>query len=540
MRSRRIAPFLAASVVATLVPALAPATAGAAENPMAEYLRQKPSWHRCDKDLTAAYQCATIKVPLDYNRPGGKKLDLAISRMKTMAKKERRGVLLLIPGGPGRSGLKMPDKMATTLPKAVTAKYDLVGFDPRGVGKSSPVSCGLTTEEMNWQQPYKAATFAKDVKSARTVAEKCDKKQGDKLRHITTRNTARDLDVIRAVLGEKKISSLGYSYGTYLASVYTQMFPKNVDRFVLDSSVDPARVWRGMIQVWAEGAEPAFANWTKWTAKRHAKFKLGKTPAAVSKTFWDLVAQADRKPIDDGFGALLNGDGVRLYMRGMFFDAENAAYALKDMKDLNDAAEGKKTTPAPTRESRKPERPAPPSFGPSSDPVTTPEDNQGATFWSIMCGDTRAWPTDPEQYRRDAIADKKKYPLYGDFGSSIKPCAFWKQHGAEPATKIDNKVGALILQNEWDSQTPLTSGQGLHRALKGSKMVTVIDGVGHGVVYGNKSCADKTATAYLTTGKLPAKDVTCKAAPAEAGARSGTSPLPIPTPQGIPGIVGPF
>ncbi|WP_406002365.1 alpha/beta hydrolase [Streptomyces sp. NBC_00829] len=535
MRSRRIAPFLAASAVAGLVPALAPATAAAAENPMAEYLRQKPSWHRCDKDLTAAYQCATIKVPLDYNRPGGKKLDLAISRMKTSTKKEHRGVLLFNPGGPGGSGLDMPPIMSTILPKAVTAKYDLVGFDPRGVGQSSPVSCGLTTEEMNWQRPYKAATFAKDVKSARTVAEKCDKKQGDKLRHITTRNTARDMDVIRAVLGEKKISYVGYSYGTYLGAVYTQMFPKNVDRFVLDSSVDPARVWRGMIQVWAEGAEPAFANWTKWTAKRHSTFKLGKTPAAVSKTFWDLVAQADRKPINDGSGVPMNGDDIRLQMRGIFFDAENAANIVKDLKA---AAEGKKTTSAPTRESRKPERPAPPAFGTAAK-VKVPSDNQDASSWSVVCADTRAWPTDPEQYRRDAISDKKKYPLYGDFGSSIKPCAFWKQQGAEPATKIDNKVGALILQNEWDSQTPVTSGRGLHRALKGSKMVTVIDGVGHGI-YGNGSCADKTATAYLTTGKLPAKDVTCKAAPAEAGARSGTSPLPVPTPQGIPGMVSRF
>jgi pimeloyl-ACP methyl ester carboxylesterase len=526
VRNSRIALFLAVSAVTTLVPALTPATAAAAENPLRPYLQQKPAWHRCDTALPASLQCATIKVPLDYGRPGGKKLDLAISRMKTSTKKERRGVLLLNPGGPGGPGVDMPPYMADELPKSVKAKYDLVGFDPRGVGRSSPVGCGLTSDERNWERPYKAETFTKDVKWARTVAEKCDKKQGDKLRHITTRNTARDMDVIRAVLGEKKISYLGYSYGTYLGAVYTQMFPKRTDRFVLDSAVDPARVWRGMIQVWAEGAEPAFTRWAEWTAARHATYKLGRTPEAVRKTFYGLVAQADRKPIDLD-GTLLTGDDIRHGFRGMFFGTREAAEAVAELKK---AAAG--ASPSADREIKTPE-PLPPSFG-----RTVPEDNGDAGFWAVVCADTRAWPRDPEQYRKDAIRDKARYPLYGDFASHIKPCAFWKKNGSEPATSIGNKVRALILQNEWDSQTPLTSGQGLRRAMKGSKMVTVAGGVGHGI-YGTKSCADKTATTYLTSGKLPRKDMTCKAAPA-AGERNAPNRLPLPTPPGIPGMVSRF
>ncbi|WMD02913.1 alpha/beta hydrolase [Streptomyces sp. FXY-T5] len=526
MRNSRIALFLAVSAVTPLVPVLAPATAAAAENPLRPYLQQKPAWHRCDRELPASLQCATIKVPLDYGRPGAKKLDLAISRMKTSTKKERRGVLLLNPGGPGGPGVDMPQYMADELPKAVKNKYDLVGFDPRGIGRSSPVGCGLTSDERNWERPYKAETFTKDAKWARTVAEKCDKKQGDKLRHITTRNTARDMDLIRAVLGEKKISYLGYSYGTYLGAVYTQMFPKRTDRFVLDSAVDPARIWRGMIQVWAEGAEPAFTRWAEWTAARHATYKLGRTPEAVRSTFYGLVAQADRKPIDLD-GTLMTGDDIRLGLRGMFFSAREAAEAVAELKK---AAAG--APPSADRELRTPE-PVPPSFG-----RTVPEDNGDAGFWAVVCADTRAWPRDPEQYRKDAIRDKARYPLYGDFASHIKPCAFWKKTGSEPATRIANKVRALILQNEWDSQTPLTSGQGLRRAMKGSKMVTVAGGVGHGI-YGNKSCADKTATTYLTTGKLPAKDLTCKAAPA-ADERSTPNRLPLPTPQGIPGMASRF
>ncbi|MFC5657765.1 alpha/beta hydrolase [Streptomyces nogalater] len=527
MRRSRTASLLAAGAAAAMVPVLLPATASAttsaASGPLGRYLTQKPAWHRCAPDAPASFQCATIKVPLDYSRPGGKKLDLAISRMKTSTKKQHRGVLLLNPGGPGGSGLDMPLFMAGELPTSVKNAYDLVGFDPRGVGESSPVGCGLTAKEQNWERPYKKATFAKDVAWARTVAEKCYARQGDKLRHISTRDTARDMDVIRAVLGEKKISYLGYSYGTYLGAVYTQLFPQRTDRFVLDSAIDPARVWRGMIQVWAEGAEPAFARWTEWTAKRNSTYRLGTTPKAVRKTFYDLVAQADRKPIDVD-GMRMTGDDIRLTSRAVFFSVRDAAEWVVTLKK---AAAG---TPA-GRGLRTP-APVPPSFA-----RATPDDNGDAAFWSVLCADQRDWPRDPEQYRADAIRDKKKYPLYGDFASSVKPCAFWKT-GGERTTKVDNKVRALILQNEWDSQTPLTSGQGLRRAMKGAKMVTVAGGVGHGV-YGTKSCADKTATTYLTTGRLPSKDITCKATP-EAAGRAGLLPLPLPGSRGLPGPGGRF
>ncbi|MFC5220784.1 alpha/beta hydrolase [Streptomyces coerulescens] len=514
MRSSRIATVLAASVVATLVPVLAPATASAAADPLGQYLRQNPSWHRCDREMPANFQCATIKVPLDYRRPDGKKLDLAISRIKTSTSAERRGVLLLNPGGPGGPGLDMPLMMATELPKSVKAKYDLIGFDPRGIGTSSPVGCGLTEDDQQWEQGYTDKTFAEDVKRARTVAEKCEAKQGDKLRHITSRNTVRDMDVIRAVLGEKKISYLGYSYGTYLGALYTQMFPRRSDRIILDSSVDPARAWRGMIQIWAEGTEPAFKRWTEWTARRDSTYKLGKTPEAVRKTFYDLVAQADKKPIDLD-GTLLNGEAIRAGSRATFFSVREAAESIVELKK---AAEGRPT--AGKRKDSTPS-PVPPSFA-----RAVPDDNGSAGFWSVVCADTRNWPRDPEQYRGDAIRNKAQYPLYGDIGSNITPCAFWKK-GSEPATTVNNKVGALILQNEWDSQTPLASGQGMRRAMKGAKMVTVLGGVGHGI-YGSKSCADKTATTYLTTGKLPVRDVTCKAAP--AARERAVNPLPLPTP----------
>ncbi|MFI1976905.1 alpha/beta fold hydrolase [Streptomyces wedmorensis] len=567
----RTAPVVAIGALATLLPALTPAAAAAGSragttaitvstattvstttvsttvDALERYTRQKPHWNRCGAETPADLECATVKVPLDYSRPGGRTLDVAVSRTKATSAQDRRGVLLLNPGGPGGSGLDMPVWMAPELPDEVKKRYDLVGFDPRGVGRSAPVSCGLNGDELNWQRPYKAATFDRDIRWAETVAAKCRAGNGAVLPHLTTRNTARDMDVIRAVLGEKKISYLGYSYGTYLGAVYTQMFPRRTDRFVLDSAVDPERIWRGMIQVWAEGAEPAFTRWATWTAARDETYALGRTPAEVRATFWALVARADREPIVLD-GTALTGDDIRAG-RPMFFDV---AYAAETVARLRDAAAGR--TPSSSGRATPP-APVPPSFIPvgtgtgagagagagtgtgASTGIATgtsagavPADNMDAAFWSVVCADTRAWPRDPERYRRDAIRDKARYPLYGDFASHIKPCAFWG-HGSEPATRVNNSVGALILQNEWDSQTPLVSGQGLRRAMKGARMVTVLGGQGHGV-YEMKSCADATATAYLTTGRLPAADTVCRTPAAGAG---HSLRLPLPTPRLLPG-----
>ncbi|MFB6991092.1 MULTISPECIES: alpha/beta hydrolase [unclassified Streptomyces] len=138
-----------------------------------------------------------------------------------------------------------------------------------------------------------------------------------------------------------------------------------------------------------------------------------------------------------------------------------------------------------------------------------PADNPSAVVWAVFCGDTRSWPRNPEQCRRDAIRERTEYPLAGDLGANIQPCAFWKPAGSEPATVVSNDVNALIVQNQWDPQATLAMAQGMRRALHGARMVTVAGGEGHGVVVAGPSCADADVTRYLTTGRLPAKDLTC-------------------------------
>ncbi|MEU7040738.1 alpha/beta hydrolase [Streptomyces varsoviensis] len=574
MRRRRLASLLAASMTATLAPMFAASAATAAPaaatastetisqtaaspagaaSPAAQpssykgalswYAQQKPRWKRCSADAPAGLQCATIKVPLDYRAPGGKRIDMAISRIKSTAPDKRHGVLFSNPGGPGGEGLYMPLGMRERLPKSAQEKYDLIGFDPRGVARSSPISCGLTSDDEDWLRPYKKERFGEDVAWARRVAAKCKEKAGDRLPYITTRNTARDMDVLRAVLGEKKISYVGYSYGTYLGSVYTQLFPGRADRIVLDSAVDPARTWRGMIQWWAEGAEPAFDRWTEWAAEHNRTYGLGDTPKKVDRTFWELVAQADEKPIEVD-GKPTTGDDIRSGMREAVYTPR---YATEGVVELKKAAAGKPASGkrlAPFVRSKGAGAAAGASRGAATNTTgnaaKVPSDNTMSSFWAVVCGDnSAAWSRDPESYRRDAIADKGRYPLYGDFASNVKPCAFWDD-SAEPVTTVNNDVGVLVVQNEWDPQTPLPSGQALHADLKGSKMLTVRGGEGHIAFPNGTACTDGTVVDYLLTGRLPAEDVTCEApAGSEGKARGGQKGRNGQKPGVIPGAPSP-
>ncbi|PZT71726.1 MULTISPECIES: alpha/beta hydrolase [unclassified Streptomyces] len=515
--ARLLAAGLTAATLLTATAACAPPApvtsageAGAVPAALRVYTQQKLRWEPCDLKEEGglkepgALRCTTVKVPLDYMKPGGKKIAIAISRLRASDPKKRRGVLLLNPGGPGAPGLGLPVDPLLKLPQRVKQRYDLIGFDPRGTGRSAPVSCGLTAGEQA-DHPYRAATFAKDVAWARTVAAKCRAAAGRELAHLTTRNSARDMDVIRAALGEKRISYLGVSYGTYLGAVYTQLFPRRADRFVLDSATDPGRVYRGMFQDMAKAAEDAFSRWAGWTARRNGEYGLGATPAAVRAAFWDLVAQADREPVLFE-GQPLSGADIRSNSR-VFVHVREAAAWITGLREA--AANGGAKEPGRSETSGESEESG--ASGPS-------DDGYVSAAWSYMCADSRSWSHDPEQYRREAIRDQARYPLYGDFAAAVAPCAFW-QRGTEPQTVVDNGVGALITQNEWDPQTPLASGRAMHRALRGSRMLTVTGGEGHGVLYApdGNACADEAATAYLLTGRLPDHDLTCRAAPPRTG-----------------------
>ncbi|MEV5596484.1 alpha/beta fold hydrolase [Streptomyces sp. NPDC052496] len=491
-----LAPLTGASLLPPLVLAAPVTAAPTPAGPLTAYTSQRLDWHTCEPGLPddlppgprPRVECATVTVPLDHHAPRGRTIGIAISRIRAEgAAAQRRGVLLFNPGGPGSSGIGYPSALTRLgLPQAVRNAFDLIGFDPRGAGDSTRAHCRLTPEEQAWPRPLRS--FEANVAWARTVAEKCRKSVGGLLPHLTTRDTARDLDIIRAALGERRISYLGASYGTALGAVYTQLFPDRADRVVLDSAVDPALMWRAQFRTWGPEAEPAFTRWAGWTARHHTTYRLGRTPAAVRKTFWDLVARADRQPVVLG-RTPYTGRQLRHLLRRELFSVRAGAEAVAQVRD---AAAGK---PVP---------------GPELPTLT---DQEISTFWSVVCNDA-AWPRDPEVYRRDSLRDAARSPLYGDFAAGITPCAFWGE-SAERTGPVKTSVPLLILQNEWDSQTPLATARGLHRAAVRSRMVTVDEGEGHGVyILTRNTCAGTAATSYLVTGRLPARDLTCPAGPA--------------------------
>ncbi|WP_217146366.1 alpha/beta fold hydrolase, partial [Streptomyces sp. AC627_RSS907] len=175
-------------------------------------------WQRCAiEGADPRQECATVRVPLDYARPNGRQIDIAVSRIRSEQPGDRHGALLLIPGGPGNSGLNGPSSKGQRLPSSVRGAYDLIGFDPRGVGSSTPVTCDLPHEQLAtvnlraW--PDADGGLTGPVTRARTIAETCARDGGELARHISTRNEARDIDRIRRALGEDKLSAWGHSYG---------------------------------------------------------------------------------------------------------------------------------------------------------------------------------------------------------------------------------------------------------------------------------------------------------------------------------------
>ncbi|MGW2183858.1 hypothetical protein ACWCXX_38965 [Streptomyces sp. NPDC001732] len=173
--------LLAASLSALTLAAFKTSNAPTAKDPLRQYTQQKVQWKHCDAKGPDTFQCATLKVPLDCNDPGGKTIGPAISRLKAGSTKERRGVLLLNPGGPGAPGPHLPVDPLMKFPAEVKRRYDLVGFDPRGAAQSSPVRCGLTADEQS-DAPCKAETFAKDMDRVHTIAEKRGALTGDDIR----------------------------------------------------------------------------------------------------------------------------------------------------------------------------------------------------------------------------------------------------------------------------------------------------------------------------------------------------------------------
>ncbi|MFE3143918.1 alpha/beta hydrolase [Streptomyces scopuliridis] len=451
-------------------------------------------WGPCPEDIASPrLQCSTLEVPLDYRDPDGRQIEIAISRLASENPSQRRGVLLTNPGGPGGTGLDYPALLAGSgLPQKVLDSYDVIGFDPRGVGRSAPVTCDLTPEQVARRNlapfAHTAADVTREAKYARTIAKQCaTSRTAWMLPHTTTANTARDMDRIRVALGEPKLSYLGHSYGTYLGAVYTTMFPERGDRVVLDSNLGPGGYDVTATRLFARGMEDRFPDFAAFAAAR-PEYGLGTTPEQVTAKFFDLAKRLEAKPVQGIDGTLFRG----ITFEYLYSDATMHLLAV-------------------TWQALEADR-LPPTL-----PLPENIENSLASRYSVICGDTR-WPEKVRDYQRNVAVDRLKYPMLGGSTASIGPCAFWPDKRVEPPVRIGDRGSSnvLMVQNERDPGTPLAGAQKLRNAFgKRATMVTADQG-GHGVYpFGPNTCANDAVTAFLTTGQRPAQDLACAAEPSE-------------------------
>ncbi|SDF44162.1 alpha/beta hydrolase fold [Lentzea fradiae] len=493
MRKTILAGSLAVAAVAACVACLPMAEAGAGP---------AIAWGACPSQ-SSQETCGTVTVPLDHRHPRGRTITIAVSKLATAKPGHRRGFLLLNPGGPALGGLTMPSQMAAQLPKEVLDTYDLIGFDPRGVGHSTPQSCGLSSVNYAAAFPYPGAdgSIEHNVGAARRTAAECAA-AGPDLRHFTTANTARDLDLVRQALGAPKISYWGQSYGTYLGAVYASLFPRHTDRIVLEGNVDPNLVWQGQQQAWSQGMADRFPDAAKVAAE--AGLGLGRTPEEVTRTYLALADRLDRTPaavpgspvpLD---GVVLRGVTYQLLMRNDTLPLLTRFW--RTAATLSSGGAPAETDLAVLRQ----------VFADSREEPGVPADNMITMTLALMCGDA-SWSRDVAGYARAAQADRGRFPLTAGMPANIWPCAFWPQP-AGPRVKVTSQGprNALVLQNRRDHATPWETGLGMRRALGGRAVFVGADNGGHYVYGTGNACADRATDAFLTRGALPAKDLRCR------------------------------
>ncbi|WP_107081417.1 alpha/beta hydrolase [Streptomyces yangpuensis] len=488
---KRAAVLLATSTVAAAL--ASPVTAAPAASAPAERAAQAAlRWTGCATPRYPTLQCASLAVPLDHDRPAGRTITLALTRVPHTAKTSQ-GPLLVNPGGPGGSGRALAGFVASALPKDVAAQYDVIGFDPRGVGKSEPaLDCGAGhfSPVRPDSVPQDAATERANLDRVRAFAESCGARHADVLPHIGTVSAARDIEVLRTALGAQRISYFGYSYGTYLGAVYAKLHPGRVHRLVLDSVVDPNGVWYEDNLSQDLAFDARHKAFLAWVARHDATYRLGTDPAAVEARWYAMRQSLRGTPAGGKVGPSELED---TYMPGGYYDGywpnladAFAAYAVKkDSKPLVAAYE---------------------RFG----AVEPSAGNSYSVYTAVQCRDS-AWPRDWNEWRADMWRTHTKAPFMTWNNAWYNaPCAFWPTEPLQaPDVTNADLPPALLLQATDDAATPFDGAVSMREKLSGSALVVEEGGGNHGIALSGNKCLDEKVAAYLRTGQ--AADATCPA-----------------------------
>jgi pimeloyl-ACP methyl ester carboxylesterase len=510
--TRRFAPVFSSLILATclVVGTAVPADAGpqladtglvTRSAALQWYYKQRVKWKDCPK---IGFECATIKAPLKWSKPGGRRINIALARVEATKPKSRRGAILVNPGGPGASGIDALGGLAAMFGTKVAARYDIVGFDPRGVGASSSVKCASKASQMHrhlseWFSNDHAGRVAAK-KAARSWGKQCRKLTGPLLGQVDTVSAAKDMDIIRAALGERKLSFVGWSYGTKLGSIYAELFPKQVGRMVLDGALNPASSAGETAASQLRGFENSIQAWAANCVAAADGCPVGTTAEEALNTVRELLRRTVTKPVPTGFEgrkltAAMAFTGVLLtlyddsYWPLLTLGVSNAVQGndgtvLLMMADAYNSFDGEKYS-----------------------------NNMLMANQAINCLD---YPSaDVTQQQAQAAIDNAiaAAPTLGEFwmGNGISQCAHWpyKAKNDPRALKSKTKAPILIIGTTGDPATPFTNAVELTKQLRTARLLTY-HGEGH-TAYGRGSkCVNSVVDRYLLTGKLPRKDRICK------------------------------
>ncbi|WP_367826260.1 alpha/beta fold hydrolase [Streptomyces sp. LMG1-1-1.1] len=423
----------------------------------------------------AGAACADITVPLDYADPGGRSLTVAISRLKATDTAHRIGALLLNDGGPAGPSLHMPLTKSQVMGD-VAGRYDLIGMDPRFVGRSTPLDCGWDIgSALVRSAGADRAAYREEVALARELAARCKRAQGDVLPYVTTRNTARDMDVIRGALGENALSYLGYSYGSYLGQVYTQLLSGRTDRMVLDGVNTAAHYSQTLLRGAEAANEAAQRAWASWAAARHATYGLGATRGEVLATVRHILDAAEQEPLRIGAKYRLDEHVLPAFLvGGLGSDLDQRRTDLAETVSL--------LARAATRE---PVEPSEALAGQMEFLLTGAGSAPSSQMTAIICGDV-AERRGVGTYWRAVEKSRDRYPLAGPLANNITPCEFWDRPAAAP-TVLTNDVPALLVNATEDPRTLYSGARAMRKQWPSSRLLTVEGARQHGLYgeYGN-------------------------------------------------------
>lgn len=483
-------------------------------------------WVSCEKLAmsTGGTECGYLTVPMDWSKPSGQKIKLAISRNKsTVPAAKYQGVMLVNPGGPGGSGLAF-SALKDLLPARSGESYDWIGFDPRGVGDSQPALSCISNYGEGERPPYvpakrgtgPTASEKSWLKRSKRYAKACATKYGPLLQNMRTVDWVRDMDALRAALGVEKINYLGFSYGTYLGQVYATMYPQRVRRMIFDGIVDPRGVWY-RAQLSQDRAFEKVANqFFAWIARNNATYKLGTSAGAIRSRYLGVVKEL-RTQRHDGIGA---NEWTDTFVHAMYAESlwPDAAHALaswvlkRDMSSARSAYDG----------------------------ATEPDDNVFAVYNAVQCTDA-AWPARYSKWRKDAFRTAKQAPVLT--WSNVwfnTACLYWPGTPGKPvAVNGSAAPPILLLGATLDGATPYSGALEVRNRFPKAVLVAEQDATTHsGAVLGGNSCIDKRISEYLISGKLPTRkagggaDVVCpRTDQPEPGLLPISSSLSLPAPD---------